>query len=157
MKLTLLLLAALAQERANEALLGVVAVEREAGVTVAFVLPDSPAAAAELKAGDVLVKVGRREIKRAADVDRALRRAKAGDSVAITYTREKEEQKTSAELIVRRSYKGEFLRSRKRGSTGFKAPEWYGFAWANLEKDEEPPDRANTKDKVVVIHAFQSW
>ena len=75
----------------------------------------------------------------------------------VRVTGQKEEQKTSVELIARRSYKGEFLRSRKRGSTGFKAPEWYGFAWANLEKDEEPPDRANTKDKVVVIHAFQSW
>ena len=53
--------------------------------------------------------------------------------------------------------RGVVLRGRNRGSTGFKAPGWYAYAWANVPDDAEPPNAQNTSGKVVVIHSFQSW
>jgi len=139
---------------ANLALLGVVAVEGEKGVEVAEVLDGSPAAGAGLRAGDRLLSIGGRDIRRAADVDAALSGKKPGEEIAVSYRRGETNGEARAKLVRRASFEG--VRPRKRGETGFKAPPWHAYAWANVKEGEEPSPRT-TKGKVVVVHAFQSW
>ena len=140
----------------NTALLGVVTVEQKAGVTIAHILEDSPAAKAQLEAGDVVTKIGKTKIQRATDVDDALRSAKPGASVEIAIKRGKKKRKLKAEVMARSAYEGSFLK-RPSQSVGFAAPEWFGFAWANTSKNRPAPTQENTRDKVVVFHTFQSW
>jgi S1-C subfamily serine protease len=56
-----------------------------AGVIVEQVAPNSPAARAGIRAGDVLVQFGDRQLQTAEDLLLALRQAKVGDRVQITY------------------------------------------------------------------------
>lgn len=154
MKRLLLFLCALpvlAQEP-NPALLGVVAVEGERGVLVADVVAKSPAALAGLAAGDRLLTIDGREIRRARDVDAALSGKKQGDEVVVAYRRGEQRAEARAKLAARPGRDA----TRKRGETGFEAPAWHVYAWANVKKDETPTPES-TKGKVVVIHAFQSW
>jgi len=151
-RLALLLAAlpALAQE--NGAFLGVVAVEGEKGVVLAEVITKSPAAAAGLLAGDGLTAIDGREIRRAADVDAALAGKRPGDEVLVAYRRGEAKAEARAKLAPRPRRD----ESRKQGETGFEAPAWHAYAWANVKKDDAPTPES-TKGKVVVIHAFQSW
>ena len=55
----------------------------ENGVKFSDVKPDSPAAKAGLKAGDVLVQFGDKPIKNLYDFTDALRRSKVGDVVEV--------------------------------------------------------------------------
>jgi membrane-associated protease RseP (regulator of RpoE activity) len=152
-RLSLLLFAlpALAQG-ANPALLGVVAVEGEKGVELAHVLKDSPAAAAGLRAGDRLVSIDGREMRRAADVDLALRARKPGEEIRVAYRRGEAASEVKATLLARDRVD---VRPRERGATGFEAPAWHVYAWANVAEGKEPT-RERTEGKVVVLHAFQS-
>ncbi|HEX5135907.1 MAG TPA: PDZ domain-containing protein, partial [Planctomycetota bacterium] len=156
MKRLLLLLCALpaAAQDENPAFLGVVAVERDEAVVVAEVIEGSPAAASGLRAGDRLVSVVGREIRRAADVGLALAGRKPGDEARVSYKRGDAAAEARAKLADRA--KCAALKSRKRGETGFHAPVWHGYAWANVEEGKGPSPET-TKGKVVVIHAFQSW
>ena len=49
------------------------------------------------------------------------------------------------------------IRPRKPGETGFEAPAWHAYAWANVAEGKKEPSPATTKGKVVVLHAFQCW
>lgn len=60
------------------------------GVLIRSVKPDSPAAKAGLKAGDVIIKAGDKPVKRPREVTEAVRLAKGG-AVALTIVREKRE------------------------------------------------------------------
>jgi len=151
-RLALLLAALPALAQDNAAFLGVVAVEGERGVLLAEVVARSPAAAAGLAAGDQLIAIDGRAIRRAADVDAALAGRKPGDEALVKYRREDATAEARAKL-AERPRRDE---SRKQGETGFEAPAWHAYAWANVKKDE-PPTPERTKGKVVVIHAFQSW
>jgi aminopeptidase YwaD len=62
--------------------------ETENGVKFADVRPDSPAAKAGLKAGDVLVQFGDRPVKNLYDFTDALRRSKVGDVVEVKVLRD---------------------------------------------------------------------
>lgn len=59
------------------------------GVLVAAVSADSPAAAAGLKAGDVITAVDGRSVTTAADIAEAMRRPRAGEGVDISITRDR--------------------------------------------------------------------
>jgi membrane-associated protease RseP (regulator of RpoE activity) len=149
--LVIVALPALAQER-NPAMLGVICVEGASGAVVAEVLEASPAAAAGLAAGDRLLAIDGREIRRAADVDAALAGRKAGEAVRVGYARAGAKGELRATLAARPARDA----SRKQGETGFEAPLWHAYAWANVKEGEEPTFEG-TKGKVVVLHAFQSW
>jgi membrane-associated protease RseP (regulator of RpoE activity) len=144
-------LPALAQER-NPALLGVVVVEGASGAVIAEVLARSPAEAAGLAAGDRLLAIEGKEIRRAADVDLALAGKKPGDVARVGYARGGARAEARATLAARPARDD----SRKQGETGFEAPPWHAYAWANVKEGEEPTF-PGSKGKVVVIHAFQSW
>jgi len=144
----------------NRALLGVVtaAVPEEGKrtkVVVLHVLKKSPAEKAGLEAGDEILTIAGEKAHKPQDVDAALREFAGKEKVAIEYRRDKKKAATSAKLIARADYKGDFLKRQRRGATKFKAPEWFVYAWAQAGK--EPPTLAAAKKKVVVIHCFQSW
>ena len=144
----------------NGALLGVVTAavpdkSKRTKVVVLHVLKKSPAAKAGLKAGDQIISIAEKSVSTPPDVDAALKEYAGGESVVIEYRRDKKEATAQAKLIKRADYKGDFLERPRRGETKFKAPEWFVYQWAQAAK--EPPTRATTKKKVVVIHCFQSW
>ena len=141
----------------NPALLGIVSAEVDGKVMIAYVLPDSPAARAKLQPGDVLVSIHGEAIKRAMDVDRALQRVEPGTVVEVKLKRKRKKVSVRAEVMARGEYRGDLLKRHSRGETGFSAPPWYAYAWANLGKKEKPPTRESTQGKVVVFHTFQSW
>ena len=144
----------------NRALLGVVTAavpdkSKRTKVVVLHVLKKSPAAKAGLEAGDEILSIADKKVYTPPDVDAALKEYAGGEAVAIEYRRDKKKATAKAKLIKRAGYKGDFLKRPRRGETKFKAPEWFVYQWAQAAK--EPPTRATTKKKVVVIHCFQSW
>lgn len=77
--------------------------DNEDGVFVEEITPGSPAEQAGLQVGDVIVKIGDREIKRYVDLRDALYRdATVGDTVTIEYTRRGERNETEATLTEAR-------------------------------------------------------
>lgn len=73
--------------------------DQEDGVFVEEVTPGSPAEEAGLRVGDVITKIGDREIKRYVDLRDALYRdATVGDTISIEYLRRGEASETEATL-----------------------------------------------------------
>ncbi|MCX6640172.1 MAG: PDZ domain-containing protein [bacterium] len=68
------------------------------GLLVSSVEKDSPAQKAGLKAGDVIVKVGDREVEDRSDLRKAFKDKKKGDEVEITAIRDGKEKKFKAQL-----------------------------------------------------------
>ena len=145
------------QDHQNRGLLGVVTAPDKDGVRVLQAVPQAPADRAGLQADDLLLKIGRTATIHPADVDRALRAARPGQSIDVVYRRGRKTSTVTIKLIDRLADRGRFVRGRRPGSTNFQAPEWMAYAWANLKKEQKAPTRATTRGKVVVIHAFQSW
>ena len=144
----------------NVALLGIVAVpvaqeDQGATIVVAHVLKKSPAAKAGLAKGDELLSIAGKKIEKPQDIDAALASFARKDKVDVEYRRAGQTATVNAKLIARKDYKGDFLKRQTRGKTGFKAPDWFVYAWEQARG--EPPTRVNTKGKVVVLHCFQSW
>ncbi|NJN14402.1 MAG: PDZ domain-containing protein [Planctomycetes bacterium] len=135
----------------NRALLGIVT-GGTSETKILHVLPNSPAEKAGLKEGDLVTAIGTSKITLPADVDKALAPLEAKTKVKIIYVRAEKEATVEATLIERKAYKGDFLKvDRKEGVP------WYAYAWANVPEGAEPPTWENTKGKIVVLHAFQSW
>jgi membrane-associated protease RseP (regulator of RpoE activity) len=141
----------------NPALLGVVTALDRKGVRVLHVLPESPASRIGIKRDDVILQIGKTTVGKPEQVDRALRDFKAGDTVDVVFQRGKKNENGTAKLVARSSYRGDIRRGPSRGATGFKAPEWYAYAFGNVTKEQKQPTLAVTKGKIIVIHAFQSW
>ena len=76
--------------------------QTENGVKFADVKPNSPAAKAGLKAGDVLVQFGDKPIKNLYDFTDALRRSKVGDVVAVKVLRDGQPMTASVKLEQRK-------------------------------------------------------
>jgi len=144
----------------NRALLGIVAVaaptkSKRPVIVIAHVLEKSPAAKAGLAKGDEILSIAGSRITKPEDVDSALAGFSGAEKVEVVYRREKQQATAKAKLMERADYRGDFLKRVARGRTGFKAPEWFVYAWARA--GGAAPTRAGTKGKVVVIHCFQSW
>jgi serine protease Do len=71
------------------------------GAFVKELVPDSPAAKADLKAGDRIVSVGGIDIQDAPHLSTVIRRHLAGDKVAVVIERDGEKKTVEAELAVR--------------------------------------------------------
>lgn len=74
---------------------------RETGVLVSAVAPDSPAAKAGLRAGDVILALDGKEAGSASDLRRGLREKKGGDSARLEIIRDKNRQALVATLVER--------------------------------------------------------
>ena len=76
--------------------------QTENGVKFSDVKPNSPAAKAGLKAGDVLVQFGDKPIKNLYDFTDALRRSKVGDAVEVKVLRDGQPVTASVKLEQRK-------------------------------------------------------
>jgi len=83
---------------ANHAMLGVTTESTDEGAEVNSVTKESAAEKMGLKEGDIITKVGDKKIEGPDDLSEAIKSHKPGDKVAITYLRDKKEQKATAEL-----------------------------------------------------------
>ena len=83
---------------ANHAMLGVTTDKTELGVRVQNITKESAAEKAGLKEGDIITKIDDKKMEDPDDLSKAIREHKPGDKVAVTYLRDKKEQKVTAEL-----------------------------------------------------------
>lgn len=88
------------KEDANRAMLGVTTEKNEDGdgVKVNDITKESAAAKAGLKEGDIIKKIDDTKIDDPDDLSKAIREHKPGDKVTVTYSRDKKDQKATAEL-----------------------------------------------------------
>lgn len=82
----------------NRAMLGVTTEKVAEGAEIQSVTEGSAADKAGLKENDIITKVGDKKIESPDDLSEAIKKQKPGDKVAITYLRDKKEQKATAEL-----------------------------------------------------------
>jgi serine protease Do len=73
------------------------------GAFIAELVADSPAEAAGLSTGDVIIRFGDHEINNVTDLVRALRASEIGEEVEIVFVRGDDTRTTSAQLIERPS------------------------------------------------------
>jgi len=149
-----------AAQQPDTVLLGIITAPNltgDSGLKVLEVLERSPAQEARILVGDILEKVGKKQTRTPQDLEAALRRSRVGQSVDLHVIRDGARLQLQAQLMSQMSGRGSVLRGRNRGTTGFQAPGWFAYAWANLAEGQQPPTPANTQGKVVVIHCFQSW
>ncbi|SHL84228.1 serine protease Do [Chitinophaga jiangningensis] len=91
----------------NKALLGVITEKEEAaGVTVKTVSPNSPAAKAGIKAGDVITRVDAKKIAEPKELYETIGTYDPGDKITITYTRNKKETQATVTLDERKEQGG---------------------------------------------------
>ncbi|OSZ73782.1 hypothetical protein CAP36_17420 [Chitinophagaceae bacterium IBVUCB2] len=83
---------------ANHAMLGVTTEETEGGVLVNDITKESAAEKIGLKEGDIITKIDDKKIASPDELSKAIREHKPGDKVAVTYLRDKKEQKATGEL-----------------------------------------------------------
>jgi hypothetical protein len=76
---------------------------RDAGVLVAGVEKDSPAAKAGIQVGDIITRAGGDPVESALDLSRALRHAKAGDTLKLDVSRDR----ASRQLTIKVEERGD--------------------------------------------------
>ena len=72
--------------------------ENDSGVPIRSVRPDSPAAAAGLQVGDIIVKIGKTDIKQYADLIQFLQASQAGRQIRLSVVRGEEQIELQATL-----------------------------------------------------------
>jgi S1-C subfamily serine protease len=83
----------------NEAIRGALGLQQPTGVVIRDVVPNGPAAAAGLRPGDVIIRVGETPIEDRADLEYALStQYKPGDTVPVTVIRDGREQTVQVRL-----------------------------------------------------------
>ena len=83
----------------NEALRGALGLQQATGVVIRDVVPNGPAAAAGLRPGDVIVRIGETVVEDRADLEYALStQYKPGDTVPVTVVRDGREQTVQVRL-----------------------------------------------------------
>jgi len=82
----------------NRAMLGVVTEKTDQGAKVNDVTEKSAAEKAGIKEGDIITKIGDTKIEDPDALSEAIRKNKPGTKVAVTFLRDKKEQKVTAEL-----------------------------------------------------------
>lgn len=71
------------------------------GALIAEIVADSPAEAAGLRVGDVIIRFGGKEISNVADLVQAIRISEIGEDVEIVFARGEDTKTTSARLVER--------------------------------------------------------
>ncbi|WP_291911690.1 PDZ domain-containing protein [Chitinophaga sp. CB10] len=112
----------------NKALLGVITEKEEAaGVTVKSVSPNSPAAKAGIKPGDVITRIDARKISEPKELYETIGTYDPGDKITVTYTRNKKETQATVTLDERKEQGGMGLMmpspDRNRGFFNFQRPD----------------------------------
>jgi membrane-associated protease RseP (regulator of RpoE activity) len=76
---------------------------REAGVLVAGVEKESPASKAGIQVGDIITRAGADRIESVADLSRAVRHAKAGDTIKLEVSRDRASKQLTVKVEERRT------------------------------------------------------
>jgi membrane-associated protease RseP (regulator of RpoE activity) len=76
---------------------------REAGVLVAGVEKESPASKAGIQVGDIITRAGADRIESVADLSRAVRHAKAGDTINLEVSRDRASKQLTVKVEERRT------------------------------------------------------
>jgi membrane-associated protease RseP (regulator of RpoE activity) len=108
--------------------------EKDSGILIAEVEPNSPAAKAGLKVGDIIVALDGKDVASSGDLRRSLNAKKDGDTVRIDVLRGRSRQ-TLVATLVERDFPGLFKQSeffrqgdmealQKQLNTTFNSPEW---------------------------------
>jgi serine protease Do len=71
------------------------------GALIAEIVADSPAEAAGLRVGDIIIRFGGKEISNVADLVQAIRISEIGEDVEIVFVRGEDTKTTSARLVER--------------------------------------------------------
>lgn len=98
--LGLILAAAAGAEEARPPYLGARLADADGGVRIEGVVPDAPAAAAGLRAGDVVVRFAGTEVANAGALLARLREARPGQTVELTFRRDGREATAAVKLAV---------------------------------------------------------
>ena len=85
-------------------------VEEDEGVLVVNVMEDSPAEKAGFKSGDVITKVGKRNVEDSGDLRKAISRYDADERVEIEYVRNKKKSTKKVKLGEREDYETDQFR-----------------------------------------------
>jgi len=104
----------------------------DAGVLVAFVEAESPAAKAEIRVGDVIAKVGGESVSRSSEISRAVRRKEAGQKVTLELRRDKAAKTVEVVVAGRKGSRHEIR------MPGFGAP---GFSFETHDWEERISER----------------
>jgi membrane-associated protease RseP (regulator of RpoE activity) len=75
---------------------------RDAGVLVAGVEKESPASKAGIQVGDIITRAGEERIESAADLSRAVRHAKAGDTLKLDISRDRASKQLTVKVEERK-------------------------------------------------------
>jgi membrane-associated protease RseP (regulator of RpoE activity) len=76
---------------------------RDVGVLVAGVEKESPASTAGIQVGDIITRAGADRIESAADLSRAVRHAKAGDTIKLEVSRDRASKQLTVKVEERRT------------------------------------------------------
>ncbi len=93
-------------ESENRAMLGVVTEKTDNGVKILEITKESAASKSGLKEGDIITKIGDKKIETPDELSKEIKNHKPGDKVAVTYMRDKKENKASAELTKSKGITG---------------------------------------------------
>ncbi len=85
-------------------MLGIYTAVKRGGCGVATVHPNTPAAAAGMKPGDVITHIGARTISRFEDLIQALLDKDPGDDVTVTFIRGKQTIRKKIRLMRRKQF-----------------------------------------------------
>jgi membrane-associated protease RseP (regulator of RpoE activity) len=131
-------------------------VQKDAGVLVGKVVPDSPAAKAGIRVGDIITAIDGTRIDSPSDVARAVRDKKKGDGVKIDYSRDGANA-TAMATVVERERREIDLRDLnieipdiqisdvgKHLDQYFNSPEWK----VKVEKLQNLPDCGQMQDRM---------
>ncbi len=122
----------------------------EAGVIVRDVTPHSPAQAAGLSAGDVLISIDGEVVSRPGDVVRLIAQRRAGARVALAFRRGEVDRLAAAVLEARPDLDEQM----RKTYVGGPAP---SFRSLTTVQGSVPADVGALKGKVVVVEFWASW
>ncbi len=122
----------------------------EAGVMVRDVVPHSPAQAAGLSAGDILISIDGEVVSRPGDVVRLIAQRRAGARVAVAFRRG-DADRLAAVVLEARPDLDEQMR---KTYVGAPAP---SFRSLTTVQGSVPADVSALKGKVVIVEFWASW
>ncbi len=123
----------------------------QAGLRIEEVMPDGPAAAAGLQAGDVILLTNAEEVAKPELFAKRVRQTGSGNPLALSFLRDGKKQEMTVTLGAPPA------QPKMGGIEGKKAPPWNVAQWKNLPEGKERLEVSDLAGKAVYLYCFQSW